>query len=150
MIRANRVANGTKPSFASTTVGLAVGVTAAVVLACAGGAYLYSQHHMQTLLQSARATALAEGDLIRVALEHLMIENDRTLIDRMMESFRKQPWVDRLDLLDRVASERELHTPPDQYASPRVLDGSPAGILRTIVPIPNREACHRCHDATHR
>jgi PAS domain S-box-containing protein len=144
------MASGSKPSFAGTTLGLAIGITAAVVLACAGGAYLYSQHHMQTLLQSARATALAEGDLIRVALEHQMIENDRTLIARMMESFRKQPWVDRLVLLDRAAAERELHTPPDQDASPRVIDGSPAGILRTIVPIPNRETCHRCHDATHK
>src|SRR5947207_15386946 len=83
------VANGAKPSFASTTVGLAVGVTAAVVLACAGGAYLYSQHHMQSLLENARATALAEGDLIRVAREHQMIENDRTLIAKMIESFRR-------------------------------------------------------------
>jgi hypothetical protein len=67
-----------------------VGVTAAVVLACAGGAFLYSQHHMQSLLETARSTALAEGDLIRVALEHQMIENKRTLIAKMIESFRKQ------------------------------------------------------------
>ncbi|MGO9257694.1 MAG: hypothetical protein ACLQU1_15485 [Bryobacteraceae bacterium] len=99
MMRANLVANGNKPSFASTTVGLAVGVTAAVVLACAGGAYLYSKHHMRSLLETARATALAEGDLIRVALEHQRIENDRTLIAKMMESFRKQSWLERLVLV---------------------------------------------------
>ena len=72
------------------TVGLAVGVTAAVVLACAGSAYLYSKHHMRSLLETAQTTALAEGDLIRVALEHQMIENDRTLIAAMIDSFRKQ------------------------------------------------------------
>src|ERR1041384_4375759 len=103
----------TKPSFASTTVGLAVGVTAAVVLACAGGAYLYSKHHMRSLLETARATALAEGDLIRVALEHQMIENDRTLIAKMMESFRKQSSVERLVLLDRAGIRRELQVPAD-------------------------------------
>ncbi len=79
-----------------------MGVTAAVVLACAGGAYLYSQHHMQSLLETARATALAEGDLIRVALEHQMIENDRTLIAKMIESFRQQSRVERLVVLDRT------------------------------------------------
>ena len=76
------------------------------MLACAGGAYLYSQHHMQSLLETARATALAEGDLIRVALEHQMIENDRTLIAKMIESFRKQSRVERLVLLDRTGVER--------------------------------------------
>src|SRR5664279_2156766 len=44
-----------QPPFASTTAGLAVGVTAAVVLACAGGAYLYSRHHMTSLLENARS-----------------------------------------------------------------------------------------------
>src|ERR1022692_5042493 len=106
MIRPNQVASGLKPSFASTTVGLAVGVTAAVVLACAGGAFLYSQHHMQSLLETARATALAEGDLIRVALEYQMIENKRTLIAKMIESFRKQSPVERLVLVDRTGAER--------------------------------------------
>src|SRR5215469_12340446 len=95
-----------KPPFASTTVVLAAGVTAAVVLACAGGAYLFSKHHMQSLLETARATALAEGDLIRVALEHQMIENDRTLIAKMIDSFRRQSLVERLVLLDRTGVER--------------------------------------------
>jgi PAS domain S-box-containing protein len=144
------VANGVKPSFASTTVGLAVGVTAAVVLACAGGAYLYSQHHMQSLLEDARATALAEGDLIRVALEHQMIENDRTLIARMMESFRKQSGVDRLVLLDRAGIERELHVPADEAGLSRVIETPGGKVLRTVVPIRNRAECYKCHDPNHK
>ncbi|MGO9257697.1 MAG: sensor histidine kinase [Bryobacteraceae bacterium] len=150
MMRANLVANGNKPSFASTTVGLAVGVTAAVVLACAGGAYLYSKHHMRSLLETARATALAEGDLIRVALEHQMIENDRTLIAKMMESFRKQSWVERLVLLDRAGAERELHVPPDQAGSSRVIESRNGEVLRTVVPIRNRAECYGCHDPSHK
>jgi len=144
------LASGTKPSFASTTVGLAVGVTAAVVLACAGGAYLYSKHHMRSLLKGARATALAEGDLMRVALEHQMIENDRTLIAKMMESFRKQSWVERLVLLDRAGAERELQVPADQAGSSRVIEARKGEVLRTVVPIRNRAECYGCHDPSHK
>ena len=144
------MASGAKPSFASTTVGLAVGVTAAVVLACAGGGYLYSKHHMRSLLKGARATALAEGDLIRVALEHQMIENDRTLIAKMMESFRKQSWVERLVLLDRAGVERELQVPADQAGSSRVIEARKGEVLRTVVPIRNRAECYGCHDPSHK
>ncbi len=131
-------------------MGLAVGVTAAVVLACAGGAYLYSKHHMRSLLKGARATALAEGDLIRVALEHQMIENDRTLIAKMMESFRKQSWVERLVLLDRAGAERELQVPADQAGSSRVTEARKGEVLRTVVPIHNRAECYGCHDPSHK
>ena len=161
------MANGKKPSFASSTVGLAVGVTAAVVLACAGGAYLYSQHHMHSLLAMARSTALSEGDLIRVALEHQMIENDRTLIAKMIESFRWQSRVERLLLLDRTGTERypagsgtpdvELQIgsptcqachryPPEQRGSSRVIETRRGQVLRTVMPIRNRAECFRCHD----
>jgi PAS domain S-box-containing protein len=156
-----------KPSFAGTTVGLAVGVTAAVVIACAGGAYLYSQHHMQSLLAMARTTALSEGDLIRVALEHQMVENDRTLIAKMIDSFRRQSRVERLVLLDRTGAERypggagtpdsELQIgsptcqachryPAEQRGSSRVIETRRGQVLRTVIPIRNREECFRCHD----
>jgi len=165
------VANGVKAPFASTTVVLAVGVTAAVVLACAGGAYLFSRHHMQSLLETARATALAEGDLIRVALEHQMIENDRTLVAKMIASFRKQGHLERLVLLDRNGIERypagsgepdaELQIssptcqachqyPPDQRGSSRVIETRGGKVLRTVVPIRNRAECYGCHDPTHK
>ena len=81
-------------------------VSIAVLFASAGGAYLYSKHHMRSLLQTAQTTALAEGNLIRVALEHQMIENDRTLIAAMIGSFRKQERVERLVLLDRFGKEQ--------------------------------------------
>ena len=160
-----------KPSFASPTVGLAVGVTAAVVLACAGGAYLYSRHHMTSLLEMARATALGEGNLIRVALEHQMIENDRTLIARMIESFRRQSRVERLVVLDRNGVERypaagatvdgewrissptcqACHQyPAEQRGTSRVIETSRGQVLRTVIPIRNRAACYRCHDPQHK
>ena len=160
-----------KPSFASPTVGLAVGVTAAVVLACAGGAYLYSRHHMTSLLGMARATALGEGNLIRVALEHQMIENDRTLIAKMIESFRRQSRVERLVVLDRNGVERypapgsradsewQLSSPTcqachqypaDQRGDSRVIETSRGQVLRTVIPIRNRAECFRCHNPQHK
>ena len=84
-----------------STVGLALGITVAVSSVLAGGAYLFSTHHFASLLDTARQTSLAQGDLIRVALEHQMIENDRTLIARMIESFGHQPSIERVVLLDR-------------------------------------------------
>ncbi len=160
-----------KMRFAGTTAGLAVGVTAAVIIACAGGAYLYSKQHFRSLLETARSTALAEGDLIRVALEHQMMENDRSLIAKMIESFRTQARVERLVLLDRTGKQQypgppgepdpdlRLDSPTcqachrhaaDQRESSRVIETRGGEVLRTVVPIRNRAECHRCHDPSHR
>jgi PAS domain S-box-containing protein len=150
----------------STTLGLALGVTAAVVAACTAAAYVYSRHHFRTLLDGARSTALAQGDLIRVALEHQMIENDRTLIRRMVESFGRQARVEQLVVLDRFGSTRYSSRPienasefridsptcqachrypPDQRGTSRVIESRGGTVLRTVIPIHNREACYRCH-----
>ncbi|MGE0453192.1 MAG: PAS domain-containing sensor histidine kinase [Vicinamibacteria bacterium] len=158
-----------KPLFTGMTAGLAVGITAAVASASAAGAYLYSLHHFDSLLETARATALAEGDLIRTALEHQMIENDRSLIDRMIQSFGRQPRIERVLLLDRLGvvryssvplarvPEAELklesatcqachRLPPEQRGSSRVIEERGGTLLRTVVPFRNRTECHGCHD----
>ncbi len=150
------------------TVGLAVGVTAAVVVACTAAAYVYSKHHFRSLLENARAGALAQGELIRVALEHQMMENDRTLIARMVESFRAQARLEQIAILDRNGVERfasgtrldpaefaigsstcqACHRyPPEQRGDTRIVETRGGAILRTVVPIRNREACFRCHDS---
>jgi PAS domain S-box-containing protein len=160
-----------KVRFASMTAALTVGVTAAVVIACATASWIYSAHHFDTLLTTARGTALAESELIRVALEHQMMENDRSLITRMVESFGRQARVERLSVLDRYGEERyhsglpanaaELQIgsetcqachrlPPDQRGSSRVIETAGGAVLRTVVPIQNRTECHRCHDPSHR
>jgi hypothetical protein len=48
-----------------------------------------------------RSNALAQGELIRVTLEHQMNENDRTLIAAMLESFRAQAQLEQIAILDR-------------------------------------------------
>jgi PAS domain S-box-containing protein len=163
----NSVPNSMKLRSTSMTVALAFGVSVVVVLACAAASYIYSVHHFQSLLETARSTALAEGNLIRVALEHQMMENDRTLIAGMIESFGRQERVEQLILLDRNGVERysskpgtignnfriESPTcqichrdPPDRRASSRVVETRGGEVLRTVVPIQNREECHRCHN----
>lgn len=159
-----------RPRLTSTTAGLAVGITAAVGTACALGAYLYSVHHFDTLLASARDAAAAQGALIRDALEHEMMENDRTLIRRMVEDFGRQPRVLSVMLLDRRGTARfssgpaadatELapgsptcqachRLPPEQRGASHVIETRNGTALRTVVPFRNRPGCHRCHDPRH-
>jgi len=160
-----------KLGISSMTVGLAVGIAAAVAVACAAGAYVYSLHHFDTLLESAHTAALAEGELVRVALEHQMMENDRSLIGRMIESFGRRPRVENVMLLDRSGIARYSSGPPvaasdlaiesatcqachrlpaEKRASSRVIETRGGTLLRTVVPVHNREACHTCHDPRHR
>jgi len=152
------------------TAGLAVGITAAVVVACAAGAWLYSRHHFSTLIANERSMALAQGEIMRTALEHQMMENDRSLIADMVQSFGAEPRVTSVMLLDREGTVRyssrpvtnpgELdlrsetcqachRLPPADRESSRVIETGDGSILRTVVPFRNRKACHQCHDPGH-
>ena len=155
----------------SMTAGLAIGITGAVAVACAAGAYFYSVHHFQTILDNERGTALAQGELMRVALEHQMIENDRSLIAAMIKSFGQEPRVSNVVLLDRTGTVRASSAPTgppedfqiasptcqachrlpaDQRGSSRVIETRGGTMLRTVIPFRNREACFGCHDPSHR
>lgn len=152
-------------------VGLTLGVTGTVAVAFAVGAYLYSTRHYDTLLDSARSTALAQGHLILTALEHQMIENDRTLIERMVKTFGLEPSVEKVMVLDRegrlrfssAAHETETilkidsptcqachRLPPEKRTSSQVIDTGAGEILRTVIPVRNRAECHGCHDPSRR
>jgi two-component system, NtrC family, sensor histidine kinase AtoS len=153
------------------TVGLAGGITIVVAAAVGGASYVYSRHHYESAIETARTTALAEGELIHVALEHQMMENDRSLIGRMIEGFGRQAGVERVALLDRQGVERYSSTPsgtdadlkpgsptcqachqfpPERRESSRVIETRGGTLLRTVVPFRNREMCHRCHDPAHK
>ena len=148
------------------TVGLALGVTAAVLVACTVAAYVFSLRHFHSLLENTHTSALAEGELIRTALEHQMMGNDRTLIAQMVESFGKQARVEQVVLLDRSGVPRyssrpgtspgdfQINSPtcqachrdpPERRGSSRVIETQGGTILRTVIPIHNRDECHRCH-----
>jgi PAS domain S-box-containing protein len=131
------------------------------------GSYLYSRHHFETLVEAARQTALAEGELIQEALEHQMLNKDRALIAAMVEGFGRRPDVESLEVLDHrgrvwYSSEADFeatslsldspacqachrHPPPERLSS-QVLDLEDGSILRVVVPIRNGDACHECHD----
>src|SRR6266568_2310554 len=114
----------------STTVGLAVGITLAVVGACAAGAYLYSTRHFETLLEGARGSALAQAQLIRGALEHEMLTRDRTLIEGMIKTFGSEPRVTSVMLLDRKGVVR--------YSSGPIASGNELDLTG-----PTCQACHQ-------
>jgi len=157
--------------FSSMTVGLAAGITAAVTGAFAVGAYVYSAHHFRSLIATERRTALGQGELMRAALEHQMMENDRSLIARMIRSFGREPRVVNVMLLDRSGTARfssaplgdarglDLrsptcqachHLPPEQRDSSRVIETRDGTVLRTVIPFRNHPACHGCHDPGHK
>jgi PAS domain S-box-containing protein len=155
----------------SMTAGLAIGTIAAVAIACGLGAYLYSIHHFDSLMQSARETSLAESEMIRVALEHQMMENDRSLIGEMIRSFGKEPRISAVVLLDRTGHAQYSSVPlpegndltigsptcqschqypPEQRTSSRVIETRGGEVLRTVIPFRNREQCHACHSPDHK
>jgi len=160
-----------KLRFASMTAGLTLGITAAVVVACGTAAYIYSAQYFKSTLEMARTSALAEDELIHIALEQAMLNNDRAQIAQMIEGFGKQARVEQLVLLNhdgvpryssaplsqledfRISSPtcQACHRdPPDRRESSRVIDTRGGTILRTVLPIRNREECHRCHDPAQR
>ncbi len=149
---------------------LAVGITAAVIAASAAGAYLYSVRHSRTLLATARETAVAQAELIRAGLEHQMMENDRSLIGRMIQTFGQQPQVERVMLLDRQGAVKYSSQPqPEgmtfsldsptcqachqypaaQRETSRVIDAADGAVLRTMIPVRNQPRCQACHDPKH-
>jgi len=152
------------------TLAVPVAVTALVIAASAAVGYFYSAHHFDGLLDSARGAASAEGELIRTALEHQMLDNDRTLVGQMVESFGRQPHIQRVLVVDRLGRLQHAggtlgavgglemssptcqschQHPAQQRASTRVFEASGGTVLRTVVPIRNAPACHGCHDPSH-
>jgi PAS domain S-box-containing protein len=146
--------------------GLAIGITTAVAVASAAGAYIYSVHYFGTLMEQERRTALGQGELMRAALEHQMIENDRSLIAAMVESFGREPRVARVMLLDHdgivqfsnaPGARRETFElgsptcqachglPAGERTVSRVIETGDGTLLRTMIPFRNREACYGCH-----
>jgi PAS domain S-box-containing protein len=154
----------------NTSTALAIGITAAVTVACAAGAYLYWQRHFDTLVATERAHALEKAELIRSALEHGMLQDDQTIIEAMLNTFGREPGVVDVMLVDRegvvqfssgaVEAGEELSVqsptcqachkyPAAQRASGRVIETRGGEVLRTVVPFRNRKECHECHDPTH-
>ncbi|MFH1766238.1 MAG: ATP-binding protein [Gemmatimonadota bacterium] len=155
------------PRLSRTAAGLVAAITVAVAAASAGGAYLYSRHHFDTLLGVVRENALAQGEVIREALVHQMLRNDRVLIAEMVRGFGGRSDVESLEVLDHkgqiwYASDPgaegtilssgspecegcHQYSPADRTTS-QILDTGDKSLLRVVVPLENSLACHPCHD----
>jgi PAS domain S-box-containing protein len=152
---------------AGSALSLAMGVTVIAASVSGLAAYLYSAHHFESLLDTTRRAGVAQGELIRAALEHQMIEKDRSLIGQMIRDFGNQPGVANVMLLDRLGAVKyrsgpqpgpqELgidsptcqacHAlPPQERNASQAIETREGTVLRTMVPIKNHDACHRCHD----
>jgi PAS domain S-box-containing protein len=159
-----------KLRLSNTPTALAIGITAAVTIACAAGGYLYWQHHFEALVVAERTHALEKAELIRGALEHGMLEDDRTLIEAMINAFGRDPGVVDVMLVDRegvvqfsslpIQEGEELSVqsptcqachryPPSERTSSRVIETRGGQVLRTVVPFRNRQECHECHEPEH-
>jgi len=154
-----------------TAAGLAIPITIAVTAAFGVGAYLYSQHHFSTLVETARGTAMAQGEVIREALEHQMLEKDQDLIRDMIMGFGSRADVESLEILDHeglvwhssdplsvgtvLSSEsrecQDCHLlPPSERSSSQIVQTDEQSLLRVVLPIENKDACHSCHDPAQR
>ena len=150
-----------------TTAALAAAITLAVATAFAVGAYLYSDHHLGTVLDAAEKAALAQGELIREALEYQMVEKDRDLIAEMVRGFGRRADVESLKVLDHLgrvwyssepsaegttlsmdapACQTCHQYPPSERTRSQVFESGDNSLLRVVVPMENGESCQECHD----
>jgi PAS domain S-box-containing protein len=150
---------------------LGVSVAVIVVAALTGAFLLVYRFHVSHFLATVRSHALVQGYLIRAALEHDMLANDRTLVRRMVKELTREIPVERVMILDRkgevqVSSDpaiarrhfaessptcQKCHaSPPAERTRTTTLEVEGGTLLRVVEPIPNRPACHGCHSPRHR
>jgi PAS domain S-box-containing protein len=146
--------------------GLVLGVAAVVVGGFAIGAYVFSAHHYQRVLQAGRATAQTQAETMRMAIEHAMRDRDHGVIEQMVRTFGSDPNLSAVLVLD--AAGRVVHAsqpgegergltrdsptcrvchqqPPEKRDLSRVVDTRDGAVLRIVTPIRNRPECHGCH-----
>jgi PAS domain S-box-containing protein len=152
---------------AGSALSLAIGVTVVAASVSGLAAYLYSAHHFESLLDTTKRAGVAQGELIRAALEHQMIEKDRSLIGQMIRDFGQQPGVANVMLLDRLGTVKYMSgplpgpqelridsptcqachaLPPQERNASQAIETRAGTVLRTMVPIRNHAGCYRCHD----
>lgn len=150
---------------------IALSIALLVLLSVAVGFYLIDFHYRRSLEERFRQNAASQISLIRLALEHQMLQNDRELLHKMANRFAEGPDIERVLILDRQ-KRIQFSTDPkfnnrtfnnespacrvchETEASKRVrsivLETDGGLVLRGVEPIPNRKACHGCHDPSHR
>lgn len=129
--------------------------------------YLAARQYYQSSLDLKRSETFRQDNVMAIALQYQMLENRRDLIRQMIEGFSSDPSQKRLMLVDhggRVrmtndpAFDGRLFTrdspscrvchdiPSEQRATSTVIDMEGGAVLRSVYPLRNQPACHRCHD----
>ncbi len=150
---------------------LIAGVALVVIGPLALGLYLLSQLQFEHAVDAERRSAAFQARMLEVMLRHEMIENDRAQIERLLEEIALSPDVQEVMILDhdgvvRMASDasRLGQVIAKDSATCKVchgkrahdrrewllLDEESGPLIRSMRPIWNREACHRCHDPENR
>lgn len=150
---------------------LTLGVAGVVMGAFSIGAYLNSSQLYDEVIEGARANAQAQAETIRIALEHQMLQKDRSVIDSMVRAFASDPLVNAVMILDwqgtlkytskPLADEADItmdsptcqachDRPAETRDHSKEIDTEDGQILRIATPIRNRPACHACHSPIRR
>ena len=147
---------------------LAAAATTAVL---AGTAYLTIRLFRGQLLEVATEASSNQSDALRLVLEEQMAGGDLTLLRRLVDDIGREPnisWVAVLDTEGRVRITSDAQAmgllihksspdcrichqrdPADRLRSVTLV--RPAGdVLRTVTPLINGPACHRCHGTERR
>ncbi len=144
---------------------LFVSVLVLGVLVPAG--YFLANQYLQSSLELKRNETYLQDHVIAIALEHQMLENKRDLITKMIEGFSSDPKLKRLLIVDHEGRVRLTNdpaftdrlfardsptcqvchaVPSPQRATSALIDLEGGAVLRSVYPLRNQPACHRCHD----
>jgi len=154
-------------TFDRLSVRLALGITLLVLCPLAIVVYVVSAHQYEHTIDSRRAEAQRQNQILEATLRHQMMERDTTLITAIFKDIGSQPEVRSAMILDhdgfvrfssdeaRVGGLIPQDSPtclvchskePENREQWVLLEDSSGGALRSVLPIRNREECHGCHE----
>jgi PAS domain S-box-containing protein len=149
------------------TARIAIGVSLLLLGPLAGGLYLLSAVQYDHAVAARRGAADIENRILETALRHDMLARDTGLITGILQDVGRQPEVLRAMIIDhngviKLSSRQAEVGVRTSRNSPTCLvchaarpadrrrwvtfEENGADVLRTVLPIENRQECHRCHD----
>ncbi|MBI2833025.1 MAG: PAS domain-containing protein [Acidobacteria bacterium] len=129
--------------------------------------YLVTSQYYQFALSLKRNETYLQDHVIAIALQHQMLEDRRDLIREMVRGFSSNPKAKRLLIVDHEGRVRLSNDPTfedrvfardspacqvchaipsRQRATSALIELEGGAVLRSVYPLRNQPACHRCHD----
>lgn len=153
------------------TVRLTVGISLIVIVPLALSLFILSKQHYNQSVDGQRRAAELQSRILEATLRHQMVRKDLTLLPRILGEIGSQPEVQNAMILDhegeiRISShpgregERIPQTSaaclvchskdPEERDRSALLHGDSSDVLRTVLPIENRQECYECHSPEER